>query len=416
MVIFHKYYLLKKKFPDILTKYLSCFTCLFLALKICDCLISFDHLIKIFLKLLFKIQMINPVDINEKIIKETKERLFQIEFEILDFIGFDLNINMPYSYLQKMIPYFKDFLKMDKLILCATSFLNDSFKLPLCLYYDPFLILLACIYLCEFYFNVKLLDYNGIKWYHILDESVDFKIVKEIFLKLKMSYDNSSRNKHIFDIEFKHKELFNKPILNFNFENNNDNHFSNLNVEKNECKNIENLNVENNVINGYKNIENNVSLDLDKENKMNKNYSKPHKKLYSSNTENLDNKLTSKLGERKHSTINEENGVLEVINDFNLGLKEDANNNFGRIKEKNKKVQIVENVNSISIEINNENKFCYKKISRNLFNQKKEKDETNNSFYLHDSPIRKEVNIFQHIKKEQINDWPIEKIMLENNA
>jgi len=174
-----------------------------------------DNLIRIFLKLLFKIQNINPVEINEKIIKETKERVFRIEFEILDLIGFDLNIDMPYVYLHKMSNYFKECIKAEKLIFCTTSFLNDSFKLPLCLFYDPLLILLACIYLCEFYFNVKLLDYQGLKWYQIIDKNVDFYLIKEIFIMLKFNYDNSSVNKHVKDFEFYSKEFLNKSILDF---------------------------------------------------------------------------------------------------------------------------------------------------------------------------------------------------------
>lgn len=218
MVFFHKYFLFKRKFPDIFTKYLSCFTCLFLSLKVCDCLMPLDNLISIFLKLLFKIQNINPVEIYEKIVKETKERVFQIEFEILDLIGFDLNIDMPYIYLQKMSYYFKNCVKAEKLTFCTTSFLNDSFKLPLCLFYDPLVILLACVYLCEFYFNVKLLDHKGVKWYQIVNKNVDFDIVKEIFVKLKFNYDCSSANKHIKDFEFDNMEFLNKSILDFDLD------------------------------------------------------------------------------------------------------------------------------------------------------------------------------------------------------
>lgn len=396
MVFFHKYFIYIKKFPDIFTKYLSCFTCLFLALKVCDCLMPFDHLIKNFLRLLFKIQNINPVEINEKIIKETKERVFQIEFEILDLIGFDLNIDMPYTYLQKMSNYFINCIKAEKLIFCTTSFLNDSFKLPLSLYYDPLLILLACIYLCEFYFNVKLIDYQGVKWYQIIDKNVDFGTVKEIFLKMKFNYDYSSTHKHLIDLEFKKKELINKSLLEFDSskifttENRNINNIEHKKFNQSgKDKNFDEIIINKEMPKIEKIVCDNIHLSNSKDSL--------NKEVFNSTPElckvkeNLNINLTlNNIDKNLNLDLNEEEREILKIKNKN------KENKFKKMKKNDENIPII---NEKGNEIDN---IAYKNQVIIAF--------LNNPLSVQESNFLMDV-----IKKSQ-PEWPEKKISLENNA
>jgi len=387
MVFFHKYFLFKKKFPDIFTKYLSCFTCFFLALKVCDFLMPLDHLIKTFLKLLFKIQNINPIQINEKIIQEAKERVFQIEFEILDLIGLDLNVDMPYSYLQKMSPYFKDFLKNEKLILCITSFLNDSFKLPLCIYYDPLLILLACVFLCEFYFDVKLLDYQGLKWFEIIEKDIDINVVKEISLKMKFFYDYFTENKNSHDFEFHNKQYLNKAILDLDFEK---------------------FEVEGNI---------NKELEIKNENEKNKILDKTD---FDNKTENNELVGDFKLKKCKHDDkeIEKSDKIYKYTLELNEEVKENENfNNKDKFykKKKIKKKKIYKKCKKIKSNIE-KNYFTHPNENKSTINSNHEKNEIKNNYFSNNSAVLQENNFFKEIKITNLSEWPNKGKLLENNA
>jgi hypothetical protein len=70
-------------------------------------------------------------------------------------------------FRQKYPRWWFDFaLVCDKLIEITYNFINDSFKLPVCLYYSPLKIALASIYLINYHFKIELVDpKDKIKWY-----------------------------------------------------------------------------------------------------------------------------------------------------------------------------------------------------------------------------------------------------------
>lgn len=194
MVFFHKYFLFKKVFSHDYTKYLTCCTCVFLSLKVSNLIVPLEKLIDTFLFLYFR-ENYQKLNINEKLISEISNKVFQIEFEILNAIGFDLNVDLPYKYIYLMKPYFEESFNAQfysKYILIVTSFINDSFKLPVCLYYEPLLIFLACVYLVEIYFKIQLKDKAEKKWFQLIDSSVQFLEVEKISAKIKMIYDYSN--------------------------------------------------------------------------------------------------------------------------------------------------------------------------------------------------------------------------------
>jgi len=198
MVIFHKYFLFVKTFNQDFTKYLTCFSCIFISLKISNIILSLEDLLKIFLKMYYK-EDFKKINVNNELISALSKKVFQIEFDILNVIGFDINIDLPYDYIFLMRDYFiwnfqPEILQQVKLIII--SFINDSFKLPLCLYYHPLLIYLACLNLLSQYFNFELKEKDGIKWFNLIERNVSYEDINEISNKIRVIYDYSNENKN----------------------------------------------------------------------------------------------------------------------------------------------------------------------------------------------------------------------------
>lgn len=195
MVFFHKYFIFKQKFESDFEKYLTCATCIFLSAKVCNQLVPLEELVRFFLKQ-YNRQFNQPGSVDDRAVFEISEKLCFIEFEILSSMDFDLNIEIPYKYVHNMKFYFFEYLKNQKLIIITTNFINDSFKLPLCLYFDPLLIALASLYLASIYFKVPLPDTKeGLKWYQIIDKNVQIKEVLSIAEKINNIYKYCNRAK-----------------------------------------------------------------------------------------------------------------------------------------------------------------------------------------------------------------------------
>ena len=174
MIFFHKYALLKTNFKDEKEAEIAAVACFFVATKVCNVLVSLSKLIPAYFTLKGKAN----TDQSSK--EEFKNSVIEAEFEILSQIGFDLNIDLPYIYIEKMKPYLNQHLKdLEKKVIF--NFLNDSFKLPMILYYSPIKIALTAIYLLKFHFKVDLPDTkDGEKWYHYLDSTIELEELSEI--------------------------------------------------------------------------------------------------------------------------------------------------------------------------------------------------------------------------------------------
>ena len=195
MVFFHKYFIQKKVFSNDLEKYMACAACILVSVKVCNQLTPLEELVKFFLKQYTRQMQLN-LAIDNQLVFETSERLCMLEFEILSAVGFDLNLDLPYRYVHQMKSYYFDYLGNPKLIIITTNFINDSFKVPLCLYFDPLLIALAGLHLASVYFNVPLpATKEGVKWFNLLDETVELKQVVALSEKINKIYKFCSEPK-----------------------------------------------------------------------------------------------------------------------------------------------------------------------------------------------------------------------------
>lgn len=74
-----------------------------------------------------------------------RDMLEKIEFEILQTIGFDFELELPYKHLRTYCEKYVPIATRETLHSLAFKFCNDSFKLPVSLYFHPKIIAAACI-------------------------------------------------------------------------------------------------------------------------------------------------------------------------------------------------------------------------------------------------------------------------------
>lgn len=376
MVFFHKFFLYKKVFSHDYTKYLTCCTCVFLSLKVSNLMVPLDKLIDNFLILYFR-DKYKKLSINEKLISEISNKIFQIEFEILNAIGFDLNVDLPYQYIYLMKSYFQENFQAEfynRFILIITSFINDSFKIPVCLFYEPLLIFLSCIYLVQVYFNIQLKDKEEVKWFQLIDKSVKFEEIVEISNKIKMIYDYSNNN---------------------NNNNNNSNKSSSASldlIKKEEKKFIIDFNPP--IKESNNDCERDCKMENCDENITNDNENECHNKNCNFNDNNNYNKEIkenfNQIKEENKNSSNNNNSDLNFVNNNNANK---TNTNFLKeFKKENLKNFCIENnisipnyeyTNNVN---NNNNKNNY------LFDQINNNNVSSNANMINNSKINQNIN------------------------
>jgi hypothetical protein len=99
-------------------------------------------------------------NIYRKIKNSPKEHLpdfIKLEIEILNFLGFELNVETPYEHLYMLLEkYNQSLLKNERLINFAYNIINDTYRRPICIFYHPKIISLAALYITAKYFEIEL--------------------------------------------------------------------------------------------------------------------------------------------------------------------------------------------------------------------------------------------------------------------
>lgn len=118
----------------------------------------------------------------------------QTESNILFAIGFDLEVELPYKYIGEFCQAHVDPVCKDSLSRIANRYANDSFKLPLSLYYHPQSIAAACLHMAALYRKIHKLDIGfqlelgGQPWFKKVDPSLEQSLVFEIIRQLQALY------------------------------------------------------------------------------------------------------------------------------------------------------------------------------------------------------------------------------------
>lgn len=188
MIFLHKYYILSGNIlPE--EKEIIALACLFLATKVCNFLVSLSRLIPTYL-------IIKKIKEDKSSLIPITEKVKEAEFSLLNKIGFDINIDLPYIYIDRMRGYLNEYVKNDKFIKIIHNFINDSFKLPIGLYYTPIKIALSAVYLFQYHFKVLLpKTKEGIEWYNILSKEISIDEIKEISSMINLLYFTLRENK-----------------------------------------------------------------------------------------------------------------------------------------------------------------------------------------------------------------------------
>lgn len=159
---------------------------LYIAIKVNEILnIGLDNFIVVYFKKMSHFRVFNK-EMSDEIKLDLKQKFCFIENEILQNIGFDFDIILPYDYLEEINHEFENEIRI-----YSNSFCNDFYYLNVCLYFHPLEIALACIYLSHIFLNKEF----NLKWlekFSIKNENV-FNLIKRYqnFIEFKI---NSIKN------------------------------------------------------------------------------------------------------------------------------------------------------------------------------------------------------------------------------
>jgi hypothetical protein len=195
MIYFHQFCVLQDFNLSSIEKYNNRLyfisACLFIATKSTNNLVSINKIIKLNQQILKK-------KFPEKNIfeDEIKNNILNYELKILETLGFNLNIETPYKFYGVLKQYLikkKNNINCDitKLTDALNYYINDSFILPLHLYFTPNVIAISCFLLLKNNFHL-----DSIKLKEIINLSkylIDIKDVKECYNLFKKIYINESQ-------------------------------------------------------------------------------------------------------------------------------------------------------------------------------------------------------------------------------
>ena len=195
MIYFHQFCVLQDFNLSSIEKYNNRLyfisACLFIATKSTNNLVSINTIIKVN-------QQILKEKFPEKNIfeDEIKNNILNYELKILETLGFNLNIETPYKFYGVLKQYLmkkKNNINCDitKLTDALNYYINDSFILPLHLYFTPNVIAISCFLLLKNNFHL-----DSIKLKEIINLSkylIDIKDVKECYNLFKKIYINESQ-------------------------------------------------------------------------------------------------------------------------------------------------------------------------------------------------------------------------------
>jgi len=196
-------------------RYLLAAVCFFIACKSEDLPCELNSLVKVFHELKQKLSD-ELLDLIEQKLKDTKENILKLELALLQEINFDLEIELPYKYIEQYKKIFEKLenpftsftigTKADKIaeiIKYAILYCHDSFMTPISLYFHPLIIACCCLKLALEYAKVIIPDLNGIPWYKWVSNNVEINEMMKakaglirIYAKAPLKTNGFSTNGH----------------------------------------------------------------------------------------------------------------------------------------------------------------------------------------------------------------------------
>jgi hypothetical protein len=175
-IIFHKYRICSNfSFNKYSSEELYIFlgACLFIGQRAINILkIKIDN-ISFFIK-----QLINKKNPNIKVdTDDLNKKIIKKEYDILASIGFNIEIDSPYFFFNKLKNYLsKSELNSANFLTLLNYIIKDSFILPLSLYYTPNTITISCVKILSEKYNLKFInikELTSLSDYQISDEEIE---------------------------------------------------------------------------------------------------------------------------------------------------------------------------------------------------------------------------------------------------
>jgi hypothetical protein len=160
LTLFH-YYTYFKSFKEIDRVELSV-ACVYLASKINYRHIKFDEMVA----------LCNELRTNKK---QGDPKLVDFELDIMDGLGYDVNLTLPYHYFGFYSLKFKFDRTKEKLV---HNLINESYRRPLCLFFHPKTICLCAFFICEV-FEFKLLNGKEAKLNNITNKELNGDLIQK---------------------------------------------------------------------------------------------------------------------------------------------------------------------------------------------------------------------------------------------
>lgn len=187
MIYLHKYYkrhsLLSSSLNYTNPPKIIAASCIFLAAKILYVPLSLKTIAQTFFSIEKKenaqLRYTNYLSIEREYY--FRDMFEEAELQVLDALGFEFECELPYKYIREFC-YGGSYLVItarDSISELAVKFCNDSFKIPLCLYFHPKVIAAACILMAALWRKNKGIDcglplvIKGHPWFKWVDSAIE---------------------------------------------------------------------------------------------------------------------------------------------------------------------------------------------------------------------------------------------------
>ena len=108
------------------------------------------------------------------------------EYKVIEKLAFEFDCELPYKHIKDFCDKFLPITSKDSIFELSVNFCNDSFKVPLCLYYHPKIVGAACIYMAAQWRKSKGIEQGlplqlfGHPWFKWVDASIEQKDIGEV--------------------------------------------------------------------------------------------------------------------------------------------------------------------------------------------------------------------------------------------
>jgi hypothetical protein len=168
MTLFHYYSYSKAFIRRDFDRSLLAVVCVFLSSKMTNVFMLTDEALNEYNKLLSA--SYKSIRKNENMKTRTSDDIINLEMEILNFLNFEINIIVPYSYQHQYIENYiyrchklNKSVREEEVLSLTSNIINDSYRLPLCVYYSPVTICLSCLFIAINIVDVDSFSFNELQ-------------------------------------------------------------------------------------------------------------------------------------------------------------------------------------------------------------------------------------------------------------